>query len=144
MIRREFAAAELPWCRDHQTGVIVYSPMQSGLLSGKFPAESASRLEPDDWRSHSPDFQGDQLRRNLALADALRPIADRHQTTVAAIAVAWTLAWSGVSGAIVGARRFDQVDGWMPAGSLRLTPDDLDEIADAIDRTGAGTGPVRP
>jgi aryl-alcohol dehydrogenase-like predicted oxidoreductase len=89
-------------------------------------------------------FRATSLRRNLALADALRPIADRHQTTVAAIAVAWTLAWSGVSGAIVGARRSDQVDGWMPAGSLILTPDDLDEIADAIDRTGAGTGPVRP
>jgi aryl-alcohol dehydrogenase-like predicted oxidoreductase len=143
MIHREFAGAELPWCRDHHTGVIVYSPMQSGLLTGTFTAERAARLGPDDWRSRSPDFQGDQLRRNLALADALRPIADRHRTTVAAIAVAWTLAWPGVTGAIVGARRPDQVDGWIAAGSLVLTPDDLDDIAVAIGKTGAGTGPAR-
>jgi aryl-alcohol dehydrogenase-like predicted oxidoreductase len=87
-------------------------------------------------------FQGDQLRRNLALADAL--LAARHRTAVAAIAVAWTLAWPGVTGAIVGARRPDQVDGWLPAGSLVLTPNDLDEIAAAIGKTGAGTGPARP
>jgi aryl-alcohol dehydrogenase-like predicted oxidoreductase len=118
--------------------------MQSGLLTGSFTAERAAKLGPDDWRSRSPDFQGDQLRRNLALADALRPIAGRHRTTVAAIAVAWTLAWPGVTGAIVGARRPDQVDGWLPAGLLVLTPDDLDEIAAAIAKTGAGTGPARP
>ena len=144
LIHRDFAAAELPWCRDHQTGVIVYSPMQSGLLTGAFTVERAAKLGPDDWRFRTPDFQGDRLRRNLALADALRPIAEGHRTTVAAIAVAWTLAWPGVTGAIVGARRPDQVDGWLPAGSLALTTDDLEYIALAIDRTGAGTGPARP
>jgi aryl-alcohol dehydrogenase-like predicted oxidoreductase len=144
LIHRDFAAAELPWCRDHHTGVIVYSPMQSGLLTGAFTVERAAKHGPDDWRSRSPDFQGDRLRRNLALADALRPIAERHRTTVAAIAVAWTLAWPGVTGAIVGARRPDQVDGWLPAESLALTTDDLEYIALAIDRTGAGTGPARP
>jgi aryl-alcohol dehydrogenase-like predicted oxidoreductase len=143
-IRREVAAAELPWCAAHGTGVIVYSPMQSGLLTGAFSLERAAQLGADDWRSRSPDFTGRGLRRNVALADALRPIAERHRATVAAVAVAWTLAWPGVTGAIVGARSPDQVDGWMGAAALALTDADLDEIAGAIERTGAGTGPVRP
>jgi aryl-alcohol dehydrogenase-like predicted oxidoreductase len=84
------------------------------------------------------------LRRNLALADALKPIAQRHDTTVAAVAVAWTLAWPGVTGAIVGARNAAQVDGWLDAATLTLTDADLDEMAKAIRRTGAGSGPVRP
>jgi aryl-alcohol dehydrogenase-like predicted oxidoreductase len=143
-IRREVAVAELPWCAAHRTGVIVYSPMQSGLLTGAFSAERAAQLAAGDWRSRSPEFTGPGLRRNLALADALRPIAERHGATVAAVAVAWTLGWSGVSGAIVGARSPAQVDGWIGAASLELTGTDLDEIAAAIRRTGAGTGPVRP
>src|SRR5207245_2282528 len=80
------------------------SPMQSGLLTGAFSAARAAQLGADDWRSRSPDFTGQGLRRNLALADALRPIAERHGATVAGVAVAWTLAWPGVSGAIGGAR----------------------------------------
>jgi aryl-alcohol dehydrogenase-like predicted oxidoreductase len=143
-IRREVAAAELPWCAAHGTGVIVYSPMQSGLLTGAFSVARAARLEAGDWRSHAPDFTGLGLRRNLALADALRPIAQRHGASVAAVAVAWTLAWPGVSGAIVGARSPAQVDGWIGAAALALTDADVAEIAGAIKRTGAGTGPVRP
>ncbi|MQA27887.1 MAG: aldo/keto reductase, partial [Micromonosporaceae bacterium] len=84
------------------------------------------------------------LEPNLALADALRPIAERHGVSVAAVAVAWTLAWRGVTGAIVGARSPEQVDGWLPAATLRLTYADLDEVAAAIDHTGAGSGPNRP
>ncbi len=144
LIHRDAAAAEIPWCAQHKTGVIVYSPMASGLLTGKFTAERAASLPPDDWRSHSPDFTGEGLRRNLALVEALKPVAQRRGTTVAAVAVAWTLAWSGVTGAIVGARNPAQVDGWLAAASLTLTDADLDEIADAIRRTGAGRGPVRP
>src|SRR3989441_6466463 len=143
-LHREVAAAELPWCAAHGTGVIVYSPMQSGLLTGAFSVERAAPLGAGDLRSRSPDFTGRGLHRNLALADALRPIAERHGATVAAVAVAWTLAWPGVSGAIVGARSPAQVDGWISAASLALTDADLDEIAGAIERTGAGTGPVRP
>jgi aryl-alcohol dehydrogenase-like predicted oxidoreductase len=143
-IDRETAAAELPWCADHETGVIVYSPMQSGLLTGAFTPERAAKLSDDDWRSRSPDFTGEGLRRNLALADALRPVAERHGATVAAVAVAWTLAWRGVTAAIVGARDPGQVDGWLAAASLELTPADLNEIAAAIRRTGAGSGPERP
>ncbi len=114
-IHRDAAERILPWCKHHDTGVIVYSPMQSGLLTGRFTAERAAALSPDDWRSRVPDFTGERLTRNLALADALKPIAARHETTVAAVAVAWTLAWPGVSGAIVGARSPEQIDGWIDA-----------------------------
>lgn len=143
-IRRDVAAAELPWCDAHQTGVIVYSPMQSGLLTGRFTAERAAALPADDWRSRHPEYQGDKLTANLKLAAALEPVAARHGTSVAAVAVAWTLAWPGVSGAIVGARSPAQVDGWLDAASLELTAGDMAEIAEAITASGAGTGPVRP
>ncbi|HVC19517.1 MAG TPA: aldo/keto reductase [Vicinamibacterales bacterium] len=138
-IHRDAAVSILPWCHAHDTGVIVYSPMQSGLLSGAFTAERAASLPADDWRSRVPDFTGDGLRRNLALADALRPIAARHRTSVGAVAIAWTLAWPGVTGAIVGARSAAQVDGWIAAASLTLSGLDLEEIALAINQTGAGT-----
>ena len=143
-IRRKAAAAELPWCAEHGTGVIVYSPMQSGLLTGTFTAERAAQLSAGDWRSRSPEYRGENLGRNLALADALKLVAERRGTSVASVAVAWTLAWPGVTGAIVGARRPAQVDDWLDAAGLELSDDDLDEIAGAIGRTGAGSGPARP
>jgi len=144
LIRRDAAADVIPWCAAHRTGVIGYSPMQSGILTERFSAERAAALAPDDWRRRSREFLSPNLDRNLALRDALRPIAARHGTTVSAVAVAWTLAWPGVSGAIVGARSPEQVDGWIGAATLRLTAEDLDEIAAALERTGAGRGPVRP
>jgi aryl-alcohol dehydrogenase-like predicted oxidoreductase len=141
-IRRDVAAAELPWCLAHDTGVIVYSPMQSGLLSGTFTEARAAALPADDWRSRGPEFQPPRLQNNLALADALRPIADRHRTTVGAVAIAWTLTVPGVTGAIVGARSPAQIDGWIDAATLTLSAADVDDIRAAIERTGAGTGPV--
>ena len=144
LIRREVAAAEIPWCVEHGTGVLTYSPMQSGLLTDTFTAGRAKSLAPDDWRRRSAEFQEPRLSRNLALRDALRPIAARHGTTLAAVAVAWVLAWPGVTGAIVGARSAAQVDGWIDAPTLELSSADLDEIAQAIGHTGAGAGPVRP
>lgn len=143
-IERTAGDTTLPWCVAHGTGVIVYSPMQSGLLSGTFSAEKARALPADDWRSRGAEFQGDALQRNLALAEALRPVAARHGVPPAAVAVAWTLAWPGVSGAIVGARAPQQVDGWIGAAALQLTAADMEEIAAAIARTGAGRGPLRP
>jgi len=143
-ISRGAAADELPWCAAHGTGVIVYSPMNAGLLTGAFTAERAARLGADDWRSRAPEFSGERLRRNLELAAALRPIAERHACQPGAVAVAWTLAWPGVTGAIVGARSPGQVDGWHAAATLALGPADLDEIAAAIGRSGAGAGPARP
>jgi aryl-alcohol dehydrogenase-like predicted oxidoreductase len=143
-VNRTVAAEILPYCAKHGIGVIVYSPMQSGLLTGGWTAARSAALPDDDWRARSPDFTGPALERNLALADALRAVAGRHPTTVAAAAVAWTLAFTGVTAAIVGARRPEQVDGWLPAASLRLTDDDLDTVAAAIAATGAGQGPARP
>ena len=144
LIRREAAAHEIPWCAEHRTGVICYSPMQSGLLTDGFTAARLNALSPDDWRRSAPEFQQPNLGRNLALRDALRPIAQRHGTKVSAVAVAWTLAWPGVTGAIVGARSPEQVDGWIRAATLELTKNDLEEIASAIARTGAGAGPAQP
>jgi aryl-alcohol dehydrogenase-like predicted oxidoreductase len=144
LIRRRAAEAEIPWCAAHDAGVIVYSPMQSGLLTDRFTEERVQAFPEDDWRRRSNDFLRPKLGRNLALRDGLRPIAQRHETTVAGVAIAWTLAWSGVTGAIVGARTPEQVDGWIDAGSIELTREDLDEIGRLIRTTGAGSGPSLP
>jgi aryl-alcohol dehydrogenase-like predicted oxidoreductase len=144
LINRKAAEKEIPWCEKHNTGVICYSPMQSGLLTDNFTASRVSRLATDDWRRRSPEFNEPNLSRNLALRDALRPIAQRHGTSVSAVAIAWTLAWPGVTGAIVGARTPAQVDGWIQAASLTLTVEDLKEIASALERTKAGAGPTFP
>jgi aryl-alcohol dehydrogenase-like predicted oxidoreductase len=144
LIRRKAAEHEIPWCAAHDTGVIVYSPMQSGLLTERFSEERVKALPEEDWRRRSSDFNQPRLRRNLALRDALRPVAERHGTNVAGIAIAWTLAWTGVTGAIVGARTPEQVDGWIDAGSIELTRGDLEEIANIVEKTGAGSGPTRP
>lgn len=143
-IRREVGERELPWCASHQTGVIVYSPMQAGLLTGGFSEERAASLPENDWRSRHAEFTGDKLKANLALADAFAPVAERHGVSVAAASVGWVLAWPGVTGAIVGARNAEQVDGWIGAASLTLTDKDLDELAAAITSTGAGAGPAHP
>jgi len=143
-IRRGVAAAEIPWCETHRTGVIVYSPMQSGLLTGSFSVERAAALPANDWRSRDAEFKGAALQRNLNVAEAMRSIAERRRTTTGAVAAAWTLAWPGVTGAIIGARSADQVDGWIDAATLSLMPPELEEISAAIDRTGAGSGPSRP
>jgi len=143
MIRRDVGGSEIPWCDAHGTGVIVYSPMQSGLLTDTFTAERVAKLAEDDWRRRAPEYQPDRLRRNLALRDALRPIAAKHGVSVASIAVAWTLCWP-ITAAIVGARSPDQVDGWLAAASVRLGAADLGSIAAAVESTGAGSGPLLP
>jgi aryl-alcohol dehydrogenase-like predicted oxidoreductase len=144
LIHRDSGADVIPWAAAHHTGVIGYSPMQSGILTDTFSAERVAAMAEDDWRRSSANFQEPNLSRNLALRDALRPIAQRYGTTVSTVAVAWTLAWPGVTGAIVGARDAQQVDGWIGAATLRLTADDLAEITAALRRTGAGSGPVEP
>ena len=143
-IHREVGDAELAWCAEHGTGVIVYSPMQAGLLTGTFTEARRAALPANDWRTLSPDFNGEDLRRNIALADALKPIALRHGVTQGAVAAAWTLTWPGVTAPIIGARRAAQVDGWLSVATLELTEADLQEIADAIASTGAGFGPSKP
>ena len=143
-IKRDAGGAQIPWCEAHATGVICYSPMQSGILTESFSADRVAGFAADDWRRRGLEFQSPQLERNIALRDALRPIAARHGTTVSAIAIAWVLSWPGVSGAIVGARSPEQVDGWLPAAEVGLSAEDLDAIASALGQTGAGAGPVRP
>jgi aryl-alcohol dehydrogenase-like predicted oxidoreductase len=143
-IRREVGERELPWCASHDTGVIVYSPMQAGLLTGRFSAERVASLPANDWRSRHPEFTGDKLNANLSLAEAFGSVAERRGVSTPAAAVGWVLAWPGVTGAIVGARNAEQVDGWLDAASLELTAEDVDEIAAAIEKTGAGAGPAKP
>jgi len=135
LIDRRAGGDVIPWAAAHDTGVIVYSPMGSGLLTGRFSHERAQQLEEGDWRRSSDEFNEPALSRNLALQDALRPVAERHGTTPAAVAVAWTLEWAGVSGAIVGARSPEQVDGWIGAARVQLTAADLQEIAAAAGAT---------
>jgi aryl-alcohol dehydrogenase-like predicted oxidoreductase len=141
-IRRGALERDLPWCEAHDTGVIVYSPMQSGLLSGGFSAARVAGLPADDWRSRHPDFTGEALTRNLIVADAMKPVAEKHGVSPAAIAIGWALAMPGVTGAIVGARSPDQVEGWLAAASITLDADDMADIAAAIRTSGAGEGPV--
>jgi aryl-alcohol dehydrogenase-like predicted oxidoreductase len=144
LINRAAGGSVIPWAEAHGTGVIVYSPMQSGLLSGRFSAQRVAAMAEDDWRRHNAEFTEPRLGRNLALVDWLQPIADSHEVSVGAVAIAWTLAWSGVTGAIVGARSPEQVDGWISAARVRLTDAELDSIAAVIEATGAGQGPTIP
>jgi aryl-alcohol dehydrogenase-like predicted oxidoreductase len=143
LIRRNAAEREIPWCKEHKTGVICYSPMQSGLLTDNFSVNRVAGMAADDWRRRSPEFQTPNLSRNLGLRNALRPIARRHHTTVSAVAIAWVLSWPGVTAAIVGARSPEQVEGWISAGNLALTDTDLGEISQAIQATQAGSGPFK-
>jgi aryl-alcohol dehydrogenase-like predicted oxidoreductase len=144
MINRTAAEKLLSWCKTQNTGVICYSPMQSGILTDGFTADRVAKMADDDWRRRGREFQEPNLSRNIALRNTLRPIAARYGVSVASIAIAWTLSWPGVSGAIVGARTPAQVDGWIEAAALELTQSDLSEIATAIEKTEAGTGPSLP
>lgn len=139
------AAELLPWCVEHGTGVIAYSPMMSGLLTERFSHQRMRDLDPADWRHTMPGvFAEPALSRNLALRDALRPLAERHGATTGEIAIAWVLAHAGVTAAIVGARSAEQVEGWIGASALALDAEEIEEIASAIEATGAGRGPLRP
>lgn len=144
LIARDSAGGLIQWCQEHGTRVIVYSPMQVGLLTDSFTPARLEALAPQDWRRRHPEFQSPRLERNLALRDALRPIAAAHSTTIACIAVAWTLSWPQVTGAIVGARTREQVEGWIDGGRIQLSEHDLDAIEASVEESGAGSGPVRP
>ena len=144
LLSRDAAATVIPWCAAHETGVIVYSPMASGILTDSFSRARIAAMAATEWRRRADHNKEPALSANLALRDALRPIAARHHTTVSAVAVAWTLAWPGVTGAVVGARSPAQVDSWLPAHTLALSTDDLAEIAAAVEQTGSGSGPTVP
>jgi aryl-alcohol dehydrogenase-like predicted oxidoreductase len=132
LIEREAQDDVLPFAAAHNMGVIVYSPMGSGLLTGGITRERLAAMPDDDWRKTSPQFTEPRLSRNLALASVLRGIADRHDATPGAVAVAWTLRNPAVTGAIVGFRRTDQVDPILPGANMDLTGEDLAEIQGAL------------
>lgn len=128
LIARDIEDEILPFCEREGIGVIVYSPMGSGLLTGAMTRERIAILPDDDWRKHDSRFQEPQLSEHLALVERLEKVAERHDTSVGALAVACTLTNPAVDGAIVGFRRPDQVDPIVGAASLELNDDDLASI----------------
>jgi aryl-alcohol dehydrogenase-like predicted oxidoreductase len=126
------ASDVIPWADEHGTGVLLYSPMASGLLTGKYDRDSIDSLAPDDWRRKSPNFTEPLLTRNLDLIGRIKPVAERLNINLATLAIAWTLSVPGVTSAIVGARSPEQVDGWLPAADVELPGDALKEIQDAL------------
>ena len=142
LVNRRALEGTLQWCAEHDTGVLVYSPMQSGLLTGRWSHERFDQLAEDDWRRRSDEFTGERFERNLQLVERLRPIAERLGVTVPEVAIAWALAQPGVTAAIVGARAPGQVEGWIRAGEVRLDEQTRGEIAAAVRETGAGAGPI--
>jgi aryl-alcohol dehydrogenase-like predicted oxidoreductase len=128
LIERDGEDELLPFAESEGIGVIVYSPMGSGLLTGAMTRERVEQMPDDDWRRDDPRFQEPQLSENLALVDRLKAVADRHDTVPGAVAVAWTLANPAVDGAIVGFRRPDQVDPLLAAASLELTAEEVAEL----------------
>ena len=132
LLRRDIEAEILPFCEQHNIGVINYSPMVSGLLTGKMTAERVKEMPADDWRKRSPNFNEPKLTRNLKLAELLREIGDTHNVEPGVVAIAWTLRHPAITAAIVGARRPDQVDGILPAATFRLTPREIDRIEEFL------------
>jgi aryl-alcohol dehydrogenase-like predicted oxidoreductase len=128
LIEREVEQEILPFTEREGIGVIVYSPMGSGMLTGGITRERLEQLPEDDWRKHDDRFNEPQLSRNLNLVERLKAVADRHDTTPGAVAVAWTLHNPAVDGAIVGFRRPDQVAPILTAANLELTAEDVHEL----------------
>ncbi len=132
LIHREVEEDILPYCLREGIGVIVYSPMASGLLTGSMTRERISKMPNDDWRKGHPDFTEPNLSRNLELVERLREIANRHHRSVGEVAIAWVLRNPAVTGAIVGARNARQAEGVMRAGDLRLNDKEVNEIEDFL------------
>jgi aryl-alcohol dehydrogenase-like predicted oxidoreductase len=130
LVHPEAAAEILPYCLFEGIGTIVYSPMASGLLTGSMTRERISKLPEDDWRKHHPDFNEPALSTNLALVERLRDVGERQNVSPGAVAIAWTLRHPGVTGAIVGARKPEQVDEAVAAANVHLSELDLTEIGD--------------
>jgi aryl-alcohol dehydrogenase-like predicted oxidoreductase len=128
LIRRDVESTQLPYCQRESIGVIVYSPMGSGLLTGAMTRERVASLPKNDWRSSNPAFKEPKLSQNLAVAERLRVVGARHGRSPGEVAIAWTLRHPAVTAAIVGARNAKQVDGIIGAIEFRLTPEEIAEI----------------
>jgi aryl-alcohol dehydrogenase-like predicted oxidoreductase len=137
LVHREIEDEILPYCVREGIGVIVYSPMASGLLTGAMTRERAARLPGDDWRKGHPDFTEPNLTHNLALVERTRAIANRDNRSVGEVAIAWTLGHPAVTGAIVGARNARQAEGVMRAGEFHLTDKEVTEIETFVAETAA-------
>jgi len=132
MFRRDIEEEILPFCKKHNIGVIVYSPLYKGLLTDKFTKEKAASLPPDDVRLMSPDFQMPNLEINLKYTGKLKQIAKRNNITLAQLAIAWTLRKPEVTAAIAGARREGQIKETAPATDITLSADDIAEIEELL------------
>jgi aryl-alcohol dehydrogenase-like predicted oxidoreductase len=137
LVHREIEDKVLPYCLREKIGVIVYSPMASGLLTGAMTRECAANLPKDDWRKTHPDFTEPLLSRNLALVERLEEVARRHNRSTGEVAIAWTLHHPAVTGAIVGARNSRQAEGVMRAGELHLSNEEVTEINTLLISTAA-------
>jgi aryl-alcohol dehydrogenase-like predicted oxidoreductase len=132
MLRREIESEILPFCQEHNIAVIVYSPMQSGLLSGAMTRERAASLPANYWRRNNPEFQEPRLSQNLRLVELLAQIGAPHGRSPGEVAIAWTLRHPAVTAAIVGARRADQVAGIVGSADFRLDERDIARIAEFL------------
>jgi aryl-alcohol dehydrogenase-like predicted oxidoreductase len=128
LIKRDIEQEILPFAERQRIGVIVYSPMMSGLLTGKMTRERVANFPEDDWRRNDPEFQEPRLSQNLDLVERLRAIGERHGRSPGEVAIAWTLGHPAVTGAIVGGRRPEQVDGIIGAAEFRLSEAEVAEI----------------
>jgi aryl-alcohol dehydrogenase-like predicted oxidoreductase len=136
LLEREVENDILPFCQQHGIGVIAYSPMASGLLSGAMTPERVAAMPADDWRSRDVRFRGPQLSRSLELAERLGRVGQRHGVSAGAVAVAWVLQRPGVDGAIVGFRQPVQIDTILAADSLELDAGEIAEIETSTAETG--------
>ncbi len=132
MLRRGIEKEILPYCMEHNIGVIVYSPMLSGMLSGAMTRERALNLPQNDWRRNNKEFQEPRLGHNLELVELLRTIGKKHDTSPGEVAIAWTLRHPGVTAAIVGGRSAEQVEGTIGAAELNLSQEEADAIEEFI------------
>lgn len=144
LLSRAACETSLAWAAEHGATALTYSPLESGLLSGAFGRQRLGSLPSGDWRRKREQFQPPRLDNTLRLLHHLQPIAARLGVSTAELAIAWTLTWPGVSGAIVGARSAAQVDGWIGASGVHLEDAVLAEIAAHLLETHAGEGPVSP
>jgi aryl-alcohol dehydrogenase-like predicted oxidoreductase len=132
LLSRDIEKTILPYALKENIGVIVYSPMASGMLSGAMTAERIAKMPADDWRKNTPNFREPLLGQNLQLVERLKEIGKRHGRSAGEIAIAWTLGNPAVTGAIVGIRSGEQVRGVMGAADLQLTPEDMADIVSAL------------
>jgi|ERR1700722_1129158 aryl-alcohol dehydrogenase-like predicted oxidoreductase len=134
VVRREIENAILPFCAKQNIGVVVYSPMYAGLLTGAMTPERVANFLPEDWRRRLPEFHEPALSRNLSLVELLRTIGKPHGRGPGEVAIAWTLNHPAVTGAIVGFRSVQQVEGIIGSAEFRLSASEIGEIEDAVKR----------